>query len=49
MDEALERRIINEFHAGTLRKPYNVADAAELVRKLLAPEALPDLGAPVLD
>lgn len=49
MDEALERRIVNEFRAGTLRKPYSVADAAELVRKLLAPEPLPDLGAFVLD
>jgi len=28
-----------------LRKPYNVADAAELVRKLLAPEPTPELDA----
>jgi PAS domain S-box-containing protein len=37
LDEMIERRITTEFKAGTLRKPYNVADAAELVRKLLAP------------
>jgi CheY-like chemotaxis protein len=37
LDEHVERRITTEFKAGTLRKPYNVADAAELVRKLLAP------------
>jgi two-component system, cell cycle sensor histidine kinase and response regulator CckA len=49
MDEALERRIVNEFQAGTLRKPYNVADAAELVRKLLAPSAVPALESLVLD
>jgi YesN/AraC family two-component response regulator len=40
MDEALERRITKEFHSGTLRKPYNVADAAELVRKMLAPDPM---------
>ncbi|HEV8543470.1 MAG TPA: PAS domain S-box protein [Verrucomicrobiae bacterium] len=39
LDETIERRIVNEFKAGTLRKPYNVADAAELVRKLLLPPA----------
>jgi hypothetical protein len=49
MDEALERRITMEFHAGTLRKPYNVADAAELVRRLLAPEPIPSLDALSLD
>ena len=43
MDEALERRITKEFNAGTLRKPYNVADAAELVRKMLAPDPVPAL------
>jgi two-component system response regulator YesN len=37
LDETIERRIVNEFKAGTLRKPYNVADAAELVRKMLEP------------
>ena len=35
LDETVERRIVNEFKAGTLRKPYNVADAAELVRGML--------------
>ena len=29
------RKFTDEFKAGTLRKPYNVADAAELVRKML--------------
>jgi two-component system, cell cycle sensor histidine kinase and response regulator CckA len=48
MDEALERRITKEFHSGTLRKPYNVADAAELVRKMLAAEATAALEAVVL-
>ncbi|HTG43468.1 MAG TPA: PAS domain S-box protein [Verrucomicrobiae bacterium] len=45
LDETIERRIVNEFKAGTLRKPYNVADAAELVRKMLAPvpEVIPEL------
>ena len=38
LDENIERRIVNEFKAGTLRKPYNVADAAELVREMLTPE-----------
>jgi len=38
LEEDIEQRLVNEFKAGTLRKPYNVADAAELVRKMLAPE-----------
>ena len=38
LDEKIERRIVNEFKSGTLRKPYNVADAAELVRKMLTPD-----------
>ncbi len=44
LEEHIERRLINEFQAGTLRKPYNVADAAEMVRAMLAeakePQAL---------
>ena len=40
LDDTVERRITTEFKAGTLRKPYNVADAAELVRKMLAPDSL---------
>lgn len=35
LDEPVERRIVHEFKAGTLRKPYNVAEAAELVRQML--------------
>ena len=37
LDETVERRITNEFHAGTLRKPYNVSAAADLVRQMLTP------------
>lgn len=37
LDDDVERRITNEFHAGTLRKPYNVSAAADLVRKMLNP------------
>jgi two-component system cell cycle sensor histidine kinase/response regulator CckA len=37
LEDGLEKRLAEEFKAGTLRKPYNVADAAELVRKMLAP------------
>ncbi len=49
MDEALERRITTEFKAGTLRKPYNVADAAELVRRMLTPEPVDALEKLVLE
>ena len=45
LDEMIERRIVNEFQSGTLRKPYNVADAAEMVRKLLQPEVPDDFAA----
>lgn len=48
LDENIERRIVNEFKAGTLRKPYNVADAAELVRKMLTPDPVDALEALVL-
>jgi CheY-like chemotaxis protein len=48
LDETIERRIVNEFKAGTLRKPYNVGDAAELVRKLLSPEPLDALDTMIL-
>ena len=37
LDEAVEKRIVHEFKAGTLRKPYNVAEAAALVRRMLQP------------
>lgn len=37
LDEAVEKRIVEEFNAGTLRKPYNMAEAAELVRRMLYP------------
>jgi len=37
LEDHIEQRLRDEFKAGTLRKPYNVADAAELVRKMLAP------------
>lgn len=40
LDEQVEKRIVNEFKAGTLRKPYNVTEAAELVRKMLRPASL---------
>lgn len=40
LDETVEKRIVNEFKAGTLRKPYNVTEAAELVRKMLRPPSL---------
>jgi PAS domain S-box-containing protein len=43
LDDNVERRITHEFQAGTLRKPYNVADAAELVRKMLAPATLEEM------
>lgn len=49
LDETIERRIVNEFKAGTLRKPYNVADAAELVRKLLEPSSVDDFDSLTLD
>jgi two-component system, cell cycle sensor histidine kinase and response regulator CckA len=49
LDEALERRITKEFQSGTLRKPYNVADAAELVRKMLAPQPVDALESLVLE
>jgi two-component system, cell cycle sensor histidine kinase and response regulator CckA len=39
LEESIERKLTDELKAGTLRKPYNVADAAELVRKMLAPES----------
>jgi len=38
LEEEVEKRLVEEFKAGTLRKPYNVADAAELVRKMLSTE-----------
>ena len=31
---------MNEFNAATLRKPYNVADAAELIQKILSSESI---------
>jgi two-component system cell cycle sensor histidine kinase/response regulator CckA len=40
LDEQVEKRIVNEFKAGTLRKPYNVTEAAELVRRMLRPPSL---------
>jgi CheY-like chemotaxis protein len=40
LDESVERRIVNEFNAATLRKPYNVADAAELIQKILSSESI---------
>jgi PAS domain S-box-containing protein len=40
LDETVESRIVNEFKAGTLRKPYNVAEAAELVRNMLNPPSI---------
>jgi CheY-like chemotaxis protein len=43
LDEQVERRITGEFNAGTLRKPYNVADAADLVRKLLGPPSMEEM------
>ncbi|HET6408377.1 MAG TPA: PAS domain S-box protein [Chthoniobacteraceae bacterium] len=43
LDENVERRITTEFNAGTLRKPYNVAGAAELVRKMLTPDPLDEM------
>jgi PAS domain S-box-containing protein len=43
LDENVERRITNEFSAGTLRKPYNVADAAEVIRKMLTPATLEEM------
>jgi CheY-like chemotaxis protein len=36
LEESIEKRLVEEFKSGTLRKPYNVADAAALVRKMLA-------------
>lgn len=40
LDDTIERRIVHEFKAGTLRKPYSVGDAAELVRKMLAADPM---------
>jgi PAS domain S-box-containing protein len=37
LDDPVENRVVNELKAATLRKPYNVADAAELIRSLLLP------------
>ncbi|MGN6384972.1 MAG: PAS domain S-box protein [Verrucomicrobiota bacterium] len=35
LDQAVEDRILNELGSATLRKPYNVADAAELISAML--------------
>ena len=48
LDETVERRIVNEFKAGTLRKPYNVADAAELIQKMLSSQSIDELESFVL-
>jgi two-component system, cell cycle sensor histidine kinase and response regulator CckA len=40
LDDTIERRITHEFKSGTLRKPYSVGDAAELVRKMLAGDSM---------
>ena len=43
LDDNVERRITTEFKAGTLRKPYNVADAADLIQKMLATNRLDEM------
>ena len=48
LDETVERRIVNDFKAGTMRKPYNVADAAELIQKMLSREKIDELESFVL-
>jgi two-component system cell cycle sensor histidine kinase/response regulator CckA len=35
LEESVEKKLVEDYKAGTLRKPYNVADAADLVRRML--------------